>query len=120
MAASPATRLIVSAAATEGAILASFCASVSILVGRHGYGLSGSQYSMIFLLQVITAVIGALIAARSAMRLSRGGALRAGFGLSIVGLLVPSFRALGRQHSCRCFSSRPAWSVAASDSSIRL
>jgi MFS family permease len=88
MAASPATRLIVSAAATEGAILASFCASVSILVGRHGYGLSGSQYSMIFLLQVITAVIGALIAARSAMRLSRGGALRAGFGLSIVGLLL--------------------------------
>jgi len=102
MAASLTTRLIVSAAATEGAILASFCASVSLLVGRHGSGLSGSQYSMIFLLQVITAVIAALIAAKSAMRLSRGGALRAGFGLSIVGLLLligallPGARATGQ------------------------
>jgi MFS family permease len=81
-------RLIVSAAATEGAILASFCASVSILLARHDYDLSASQYSAVFLLQVITGVSAALIAARSAMRFSRGRALRLGLSLSILGLLL--------------------------------
>ena len=84
----PINRLIVCAAVIEGAILASFCASVSILLARHDYGLSSSQYSMVFLLQVITGVTAALIAAQSAARFSRGRALRLGLGLSILGLLL--------------------------------
>lgn len=88
MAVWPANRLIVSAAATEGAILASVCASVSILLARHDSDLSGSQYSAVFLMQVITGVTAALIAAKSARRFSRGRALRLGLGLSILGLLL--------------------------------
>jgi hypothetical protein len=77
-----------SAAAVQGAMLASFSASVGILLGRHHYTLSSAHYSQVFLPQVITAIAAALIAAESARGISRGRALRLGLGLSVVGVLL--------------------------------
>jgi len=84
----PANRLIMCTAAVEGALLASFSASIGILLGRHHYALSSTHYSQVFLPQVITAIAAALIAAESARGLSRGRALQLGLGLSVVGVLL--------------------------------
>src|SRR5215469_9218994 len=84
----PTNRLIMCAAAVEGAMLASFSASIGILLGRHHYALSSTHYSQVFLPQVITAIAAALIAAESARGLSRGRALQLGLGLSVVGVLL--------------------------------
>lgn len=96
MAGWPTNRLMVSAAFIEGAMLASFSASIGILLGMHHYSMSRALYSQVFLPQVITAIAAALIAAESARGLSRGLALRLGLGLSVVGvLLLTSALALG-------------------------
>lgn len=80
--------LVYSAAALEGAILATFCAVSQILLGREYYALSTSQYAVLFVPQILTAITAALIAATKAQRAARGRVLQAGLGLSAAGMLL--------------------------------
>ena len=87
----PSGRVLLGAAAVlEGAILVTFCACSNVLVDRHAYDLSPGEYAMLFLPQILTAVLAALIAARAARRVPRGRVLRAGlaFGLAAMALLL--------------------------------
>ncbi len=76
------------AGVTEGAVLATFCSAVSILLGRHYYELTSAEYAGLFAPQIVTGVGAALIAARSARRRGRGRMLRLGLGLNLAALAL--------------------------------
>ena len=89
MAARATERWILGAAGvTEGAMLATFCSAISILLGRHYYELSSAEYAAVFTPQIVTGVGAALIAARSAGRRPRGRMLRSGLGLNLAALVL--------------------------------
>jgi MFS family permease len=85
----PSGRTIVGAtAALEGATLVTFCACSQILVDRHDYDLSAAAYAMLFLLQLVAAVLAVVFAAYVARPVSRGIVLRVGLASSLTAMLL--------------------------------
>jgi fucose permease len=76
----------------QGIVVVTFPAASTIFTSRHFYGLSDSQYGVMFLPMVVVGIVTSLLGARLARRISTKGVYLAGLACSLVaiGLLLIS------------------------------
>ncbi len=72
----------------QGIALVTFPAASAVLTGRQGFGLSSSQYGLMFVPQVLAAIAGALLGGRLAHRFGLKKVYLAGHAADLLSMLV--------------------------------
>jgi MFS family permease len=72
----------------QGIALVTFPAASAVLTGRHGFGLSSSQYGLMFVPQVLAAIASALLGGRLAQRFGLKKVYLAGLTADLLSMLV--------------------------------
>jgi len=82
------SRVVYGAGAAQGIVLVTFPAASTILTSPHEYGLSSTQYGLLFLPQVATAISASLLGAWLGRRFSTKRVYLAGLGCGLVSMLL--------------------------------
>lgn len=92
------TSVVYAAGAVQGIVLVTFPAASTIFTDPDHYDLSNTQYGVLFLPQVATAITASLLGARFARRFGTKRVYLAGLGsglVSMILLIISSFFRLG-------------------------
>jgi fucose permease len=82
------TSVVYAAGAVQGIVLVTFPAASTIFTDPDQYDLSNTQYGVLFLPQVMTAIAASLLGASLARRFSTKGVYLAGLGCSLVAMVL--------------------------------
>lgn len=82
------TRVVNAAGAAQGIVLVTFPAASTIFTSTNGYDLSNTQYGLLFLPQVATAITASLLGGYLSRRLGTKRVYLAGLGAGIVSMLL--------------------------------
>jgi MFS family permease len=82
------TRVVYGAGVVQGIVLVTFPAASTIFTDPGQYGLSNTQYGILFLPQVVTAITASLLGARLGPRVGTKRVYLAGLGAGLVSMVL--------------------------------